>query len=102
MTNQTAQGTNTKWYYTIVQNPGSCTEQMVGFTDPETEEKFLPVFKTKDQAKSCFSLMPKDLFHGDYDAQAIIEEDLQSYAEKAGHRIYLLDGKGTVLDYLNT
>lgn len=90
-----------KWYYIIIQNLGTSTEQFVGFSDSETEEKFIPAFRTKTQAETCFSLMPKDLFSGTYDTQAVIEEDLRSVANEHGHRIYLLDEKGTLLAYLN-
>ena len=93
--------TNTNWYYIIIQDPGTATEQFVGFRDPKTQEKFLPAFKTKEQARECFTLMPKDLFNGNYDTQAVIEDDLLSTAWDAGHRVYLLDGKGTILDYLD-
>ncbi len=92
---------NVNWFYIITQNPGTSTEQFVGFRAPDTDEKFLPAFKTKDQAKACFALMPKDLFNGNYDTQAVIEEDLMDIADDAGHKVYLLDGKGTILDYLN-
>lgn len=90
-----------KWYYVIIQNPDSSTEQFVGFNDGKTDEKFLPVFKTKEQATQCFALMPKDLFMGSYDTQAVIEEDILTVANKNGHKVYLLDEKGTILDQLN-
>ena len=99
MENNTAKTEDT-WYYVIVQEPGSSTEQFVGFKDPETQDKFIPAFKTKDEAKACFALMPKDLFKGDYDAQAVIQEDLVNSAENDGHQVYLLDAKGTILDYI--
>ncbi|MCF6247984.1 MAG: hypothetical protein L3J69_11560 [Desulfobacula sp.] len=89
------------WYYVIIQNPNSSTEQYVGFDDGKTKEKFLPAFRTKDAAKICFALMPKDLFNGKYDTQAVIEDDLLNIAKENGHRIYLLDEKGTILEYLN-
>lgn len=90
-----------KWYYIIIQNPGTSAEQFVGFSDSKTEEKFIPAFRTKAQAQTCFGLMPKDLFNGTYDTQAIIEADLRNIANDHGRRIYLLDEKGTLLTYLN-
>ena len=94
-------GTDAKWYFVIVQDPGSCHEQFVGYTDPKTDEKFLPAFRTKDQATECFAIMPKDGLNGQYDAQAVIEDDLIDAARKAGHKVYLLDAKGIVLGDLN-
>jgi hypothetical protein len=92
---------NENWYYIIIQNPGTETEQFVGFSDEKTKEKFIPAFKTKEEAAKCFALMPKDLFNGNYDTQAVIEDDILSAAKENGHKIYLLDEKGTILDNLN-
>jgi hypothetical protein len=89
------------WYYVILQNPNTETEQFVGFNDSETKEKFLPAFKTKDAAQACFALMPKDLFNGNYDTQAVIGEDLLDVADKNEYKIFLLDEKGTILEHLN-
>ena len=94
-------GIDKNWYYIIIQNPGTSTEQYVGFNDSKTDDKFIPAFKTKEQAKVCFALMPKDLFNGEYDTQAVIDDDLIEISNENGHRIYLLDEKGTILDYLN-
>ncbi len=89
------------WYYIIIQNPNSSAEQYVGFDDGKTKEKFLPAFKTKEEATACFKLMPKDLFNGHYATQAVIEDDLLTVASENDHRVYLLDEKGTILEYLN-
>ena len=89
------------WYYIIIQDPNTQTEQFVGFSDGKTKEKFVPAFKTKEEARTCFALMPKDLFNGKYDTQAVIEDDLLEVANENGHKIYLLDEKGTILEYLN-
>ncbi len=93
--------TDENWYHIIIQNPNTQTEQFVGFSDGKTKEKFLPAFKTKEEARTCFALMPKDLFNGKYDTQAVIEDDLLAVANENGHKIYLLDEKGTILKYLN-
>ena len=93
--------TTETWYYIIIQDPGSSTEQFVGFQDEKDGIKFLPAFKTKEEAKSCFSLMPKDLFNGSYDTQAVIADDLFAVANQNGHKIYLLDSQGNILDFLN-
>ena len=93
--------TNEWWYYVITQNPDTSSEQYVGFSDEKTKEKFIPAFKTKENAKACFALMPKDIFNATYGIQAVIEEDLFSAAKVNGHKIYLLDEKGTIIDYLN-
>ena len=94
-------GTKENWYYIIIRDPGTSTEQFVGFSDAKTQEKFLPAFKTKEDARACFAMMPKDLFSGDYDTQAVIEDDLLNTAKENDHRVYLLEEKGTILKHLN-
>lgn len=89
------------WYYVIVQDPGTSAEQFVGFAEEDTNEKFLPAFKTKQDAEACFTMMPRDVFNNKYDSQAIIEEDLILAAAENGHNIYLLDEKGCLLKPLN-
>ena len=89
------------WYYIIIRDPETPTEQFVGFSDENTSEKFLPAFHTKEEARACFALMPKDLFHGAYDTQAVIEEDLIAAAKENDHRVYLLDENGKILKHLN-
>jgi hypothetical protein len=87
-----------KWYYTIVQNPGSSAEQFVGYKDEKTGSQFLPVFKTKEHALKCFEHMPKDLFHSKYEAQAVIEDDLLQLVQEQNYKLYLLDGEGKILE----
>ena len=77
------------WYYLIVRDPGTSAEQFVGFSNDDTE-KFLPVFKTKQDAKSCFALMPKEVFQGKYDVHAVIEEDILSTAGENGHQVFVI------------
>lgn len=89
------------WYYVIVQNPGTSSEEFVGFLDDNSRKKFLPAFKTKQDAHRCFQLLPKDLFREKYDIHAVIEEDLLATAEKAGHQVFLLDDTGQILKPLN-
>jgi hypothetical protein len=89
------------WYYVIVQNPGTSAEELVGFHDDNTRKKFLPAFKTKQDARKCFQMMPKDLFRETYDIHAVIEEDVLTAAEKSGHQVFLLDDTGQILKPLN-
>ncbi len=92
--------TDDNWYFIIVQNPGTSDEEFVGFTHPETRDNFLPAFKTRQEAEACFHLMPKDPFKEKYDIHAIIEEDLMSAADRAGHHIYILDKTGKIISGL--
>ncbi|EMS79679.1 MULTISPECIES: hypothetical protein [Desulfotignum] len=89
------------WYYVIVQNPDTSFEKLLGFIDEKTNEKFLPAFKTKQDAQKCFQLLPKDLFKEKYDIHAVIEDDLLSTAEKTEYQVFLLDETGQILKPLN-
>jgi hypothetical protein len=89
------------WYYVIVQNPGTSSEEVLGFVDDATRKKFLPAFKTKQDAQSCFHKLPKDLFKETYDIHAVIEEDILTAAKKGGHQVFLLDETGRVLKPVN-
>lgn len=91
---------NENWLYVIIQNPETPQEEFLGFQDEKTREKFIPAFKSQEEAKTCFMLMPKDVFTARYDTQAVILEDIVRAAEANGHSIYLLDGKGAILDRL--
>lgn len=88
------------WYYVIIQDPATSSEQYVGFSDDTSGEKFIPLFKTKDDATQCFKLLPKDIFNGKYAVQAVIEDDLFKVSRANGHTLYLLDGKGAILEII--
>ena len=90
----------TKWYYIIMQNPGAGGEQILGYEHPETQKPFIPAFSAKEKAQTCFMVMPKDLMKENYEAQAIIKEDLLSLAAQEGHLVYLLDESGKILDQI--
>lgn len=90
-----------KWFYVIVRDPGTPSEQFVGFSDDDAGEKFLPVFKTKQDAKTCFAKLPKDIFRGKYDVHAVIEEDIINTAKEKGHEIYVVDETGKILNQLS-
>ncbi len=89
------------WYYVIIQNPETASEKLLGFSDEKTREKFLPAFKTKQDAQKCFQMLPKDLFKEKYDIHAMIEDDVLATAEKEGHQVFLLDETGQILKPLN-
>lgn len=86
-----------KWYYIVVQSPGTSEEQILGYTDEESKTDFIPAFESKEVAQQCFLLMPKDVINEKYEAQAIIKEDLMRYAAKEKFKVYLLDDKGARL-----
>jgi len=88
------------WLYVIVRDPGTNGEEFLGFSDENTNEKFIPAFKTKQDAKACFALLPKDAFNEKYEVHAVIEEDILGAAKDQGHAVFLLDEEGKILKQL--
>jgi hypothetical protein len=85
----------TAWVYVVVQNPGA-NETIVGQQDPDLQLTFIPVFKDKESALQGMTRMAKA--PGQIcEVQAIIHEDLLSYARQAGFLLFFLDGSGRVL-----
>jgi hypothetical protein len=93
--------TKDTWYYVVVQNPETSSEQFMGYTDKETNATFIPCFKSKKIGQQCFLLMPKDIMNDKYEVQAIIKEDLIILAEKQSYEIFLLDDKGKILEQIS-
>ncbi len=85
-----------EWFYVVVQNPDTDTEEFLGFEDQETGTHFIPAFETKEEAQGCFLLMPKDVIHKKYEVQALIKEDLILHAERHNFDVYLMDQKGKI------
>ena len=86
----------TEWFYCIIQDPATNQEQLMGFKDDETNTDFIPIFKTKEEAQQCFLLMPKDIMNHKYEIQAVIKEDILEQAKKTGHKIFIMDEKGSI------
>ncbi|BBO75482.1 hypothetical protein DSCW_28990 [Desulfosarcina widdelii] len=86
------------WLYVAIQKIGNI-DQIVGQTDTEHNVAFIPAFLSKDVAQQA-------MFHlhlekkGKYEIQAIIYEDLASYAMEGGFLIFVLDEEGNVLERL--
>ena len=87
---------NDNWVFTIVQNAGN-NEKFVGYEDKEKNINFIPAFKKKEPASACFINMPREAGNR-YEVQAVLYEDLSSYAAKSNFMIFLLDKDGKVLE----
>ena len=85
-----------QWIYVVVQDPGTSSEELMGFESGNIPEPFIPAFETKEEAQQCFLIMPKDLMKRKYEIQAIIREDLVNKAKENGYKIFLMDEKSTI------
>jgi hypothetical protein len=83
------------WVYVLIQNPGA-GEAIVGQQDPEHQLAFIPVFNDKEGALQGVTQMARTPGYA-YEVQAIIYEDLLSYARQGGFLLFLLDGAGRIL-----
>ena len=88
------------WLYVIVQNPGTPGEQLLGYTDQDSGDSFVPAFSSKEAAQQCFLIMPKDIMHNKYEIQAIIKEDLLAHTLQERYNVVLMDDKGQIIKKL--
>ena len=86
----------TSWVYVLVQNPGS-DEQIVGQRDIASDIAFIPTFLDKDSAMQGVVHMVKEKGKR-FEVQAIIYEDLASYAAREGFMIFVLNAEGRITD----
>ncbi len=89
-----------EWFFCIVQDPGTSLEQLMGFKETKTKIDFIPAFNTKEEAQSCFLLMPKDVINLKYEVQAIIKEDIFFQTKQTDHKVFLMDDKGQIIKEL--
>lgn len=87
---------DSSWVYVLVQDPGG-DEQIVGQRDTENDIAFIPMFLDKDSAMQGVVHMVKQKGKK-FEIQAIIYEDLASYAAKGGFILFVLNAEGRVID----
>jgi hypothetical protein len=92
--------TKENWLYVIIQSPGTAKEQLLGYTDEEKGDSFIPAFSSKEAAQQCFLIMPKDIMRNKYEIQAIIKEDLLTHALQEEYNVFMMDDKGRILEKL--
>ena len=82
-----------QWVFAIVKNPGP-SEQITGF---QTDQgiKYIPVLRTKEHAEIFLSYMQREPGVR-YEVQAIIYEDVLSYATDNQCWICITDEKGVI------
>ena len=87
------------WIWAIVQNPGK-KESFLGQHDTTNDIRFVPAFYDKESATRCLNsfITDKSL---EYEAQAVILEDLLNYTKKQGFIIFILNNEGKILDKLS-
>lgn len=92
--------TDSKWLYVVIQNPGTPSEELMGFETEAIPTPFIPAFNSKEEAQQCFLIMPKDIMHNKYEIQAVIKEDLIEKAKSNHCKLLLMDEKGSIKESL--
>ncbi|MFH1489785.1 MAG: hypothetical protein ABII06_12865 [Pseudomonadota bacterium] len=85
-----------QWVWVVVQDPGG-DEQFLGQHDEERDISFIPVFLGKKEAEEGLSLLSRERDRK-YEVQAILIEDLSLRAAANGFTLYILNGKGEILE----
>jgi hypothetical protein len=86
----------TSWVYVLVQNPGS-DEQIVGQKDIASDIAFIPTFLDKDSAMQGAVHIVKEKGKK-FEIQAIIYEDLATYAAQGEFFLFVLNSEGQIID----
>jgi hypothetical protein len=86
--------TATDWLYVIVQDPETDAEIM-GQYDEAADLRFIPAFKTKDDAQQGLLQLPTSR-GAKYEIQALIVEDLKRYASEKGFLLFVLSAEGKI------
>jgi len=87
------------WVFVIIKNAGS-NEHLSGLYDDVDNLNFIPAFLEKDHAEKGLAGMFGDT-ENNYEVQAIIYEELSSYASKNDFKVYMLDIKGNIINKIS-
>ncbi len=94
--NETRPANAENWVYVLVQDPDA-EAQILGQQETKTGLAYVPVFRDKDAALALAPHLVKPLGHR-YEVQAIMYDDLASYARGNGFWLFFVDDQGKVID----
>ncbi|MCF8094208.1 MAG: hypothetical protein K9J79_02480 [Desulfobacteraceae bacterium] len=89
---------NESWIYVAVEDPGG-DENFMGLYDEKTEVSYIPAFKEKEDALSCMLNLPRRTGKK-YEVQAVMLDHLAEDARRNEFLIFVLDGKGRILEQI--
>ena len=84
-----------QWVWVVIQDPGA-NEKFLGQNDEEKDISFIPTFLEKEEAEKGLTLMARDEGRK-YEVHAIQIEDLSERAAENGLMLFVVNGKGEVL-----
>jgi hypothetical protein len=83
------------WVYVFICNPDK-NESYLGLYNEEKDIRFIPAFRTKEEANDCFLQLPREKGKK-YELQAIHIEELYAEAKKNDFVVTLVDSEGKIL-----
>lgn len=84
------------WVWVVVLDPGE-NEQFLGQHDPEKDVSYIPTFLEKEEALQSLEHLAREQEHK-YEVQAIQYEDLARNAAENGFMLFILSGRGEILE----
>jgi len=84
------------WVWVVVMDPGE-NEQFLGQYNQEKEISYIPTFLEKEEALQSLENLAREQGH-EYEVQAIQYEDLARNAAENGFMVFILNGKGEILE----
>ena len=88
------------WVWVVVMDPGE-NEQFLGQYNQEKEISYIPTFLEKEEALQSLENLAREQGH-EYEVQAIQYEDLASNAAENGFMVFILNGKGEILEKIKS
>jgi hypothetical protein len=85
-----------QWVYVVIHGPEG-NEQLLGQQDEEENISFIPVFLEKEEALMSQNLLAREKGRK-YEVQAMLYEDLVARIAEQGIMLFVLNGKGEVLE----
>ncbi|MBW1765199.1 MAG: hypothetical protein JRJ23_10765 [Deltaproteobacteria bacterium] len=88
--------TDNNWVYVVIEEAGA-SEKILGQQADGKNSAFIPAFLEKEAAQISLGQFSIDRSKK-YEVQAIIYEDLKTYAKSSGLMIFFLNQSGVILD----
>ena len=89
-----------QWVWVIVQDPGK-DEKFLGQFDEEKDISFIPTFLKKEDAQKGLSRLKTD-WDCVYEPQAVLYEELLAHSTKHGFILFILNGRGEILEKISS
>jgi hypothetical protein len=84
------------WVWVVVIDPGE-HEQFLGQHEPDKDVSYIPTFLEKEEAVESLEHLAREQGHK-YEVQAIQYDDLARDAAQNGFMLFILNGRGEILE----